>query len=260
MCQTLLVLALTLVVIKDLAYAWTTAEFVRIGGDLADRLRDGDGATIPHFPALMNPFDRWLIRLAGGNSPAEKLVRVAFTAPAVIVGASLIQFACGDSHHIFLTCALGVSIALCSIFVLVTAVLRRLALGVNDWKTSDVQVPPVGRFSRWAMRHEPGTNKLVYFLVVVYLSVLGFAALYVAFGAGDPTGFMQHGAPMPTGSTSPITWLYFSFTTLATVGYGDITPVSDAARIAVACQIALGPLLLSWLLAVFLSSKHTDDA
>jgi Ion channel len=259
MRQIFLVIALTLVVIKDLAYAWTTVEFIRIGGDLADRLRDGDGAAVPHFPALMNPFDRLLLRLAGGEALVQKLARTAFTAPAVIVGASLTQFACGASQHITLTRALGIAIALCSIFVLATAVLRRLALGVNDWKTSDVQVPAMGRFSRWAMRDEPGTNKLVYFLVIVYLSVLGFAALYVAFGVGDPTGFMQQGEPMPTESTSWITWLYFSFATLATVGYGDITPVSDAAKIAITCEIAVGPLLLSWLLAVFLSAKHTDD-
>jgi hypothetical protein len=39
------------------------------------------------------------------------------------------------------------------------------------------------------------------------------------------------------------------------VGYGDIHPHSSAATVAVSCQIASGPLLLSWLLATFLSAS-----
>jgi voltage-gated potassium channel len=38
--------------------------------------------------------------------------------------------------------------------------------------------------------------------------------------------------------------LYFSITTMATVGYGDITPATDLARIIAAVQVVLGILLL----------------
>jgi hypothetical protein len=236
------------VAVKVVAYAWSTAEFIRVGGQIADRLRHGDAAAARHIPMLLNPFDRLLIRLAGGDSIAEKLLRVGFTAPAVIVGACAVQFLCGASRYAQLTCALGVTIALCSTFVLATAVLRRLVLGSQEWKTSDVQVPSAGWLSSWSAVREQGANSSVYFLVVVYLSVIGFAALYLGIAAVDPSSFAYG-----EGEASRITWVYFSFATLATVGYGDVAPLSDAAKVAVSCEIASGPLLLSWLLATFLS-------
>jgi hypothetical protein len=251
----LLSVATTLIVVKDVAYLWSLANLPRLGGALADRVRAGTAEQIPHFPALGNPIDRQLERLSAGGSRAGALLRATFTAPAVIVVASVVQFGAGSSEHSIMTYALGIATALCSILVVVTAVLRRLAFGVNDWKTSDVQLPNLPSISRWAVIQENGTNKSVYFLVLVYLSVLGFSALYNALGATDPSGFAPAGE-----ASSWITWLYFSFATLATVGYGDIHPVSDAAKVAVTCQIASGPLLLSWLLAVFLSSKAPDES
>jgi hypothetical protein len=251
MPQVLLSAALAVVVAKNIAYLWSWVEMVRIGGPLADGLRDDAGAPAAHFPALLNPIDRLLANATSGGSVPERLVRVAFTAPAAIVGASVIQFAFGSDDHLYLTYALGASIATCAMFVLGTAVLRRLVLGDDDWKTSDVQVPKVKLVSRWAAAREPGANKSVYFLLMAYLSVLGFAALYLALGAGS--GFAGTGD-----GTTWVTWLYFSFATLATVGYGDVHPTSDVAKIAVSCQIASGPLLLSWLLAAFLSSESAD--
>ena len=38
--------------------------------------------------------------------------------------------------------------------------------------------------------------------------------------------------------------LYFSVITMATVGYGDVTPLSDVARLVVAGQVVVGILLL----------------
>jgi voltage-gated potassium channel len=38
--------------------------------------------------------------------------------------------------------------------------------------------------------------------------------------------------------------LYFSIVTVATVGYGDITPVTDIARFVAAIEVVMGVLLL----------------
>jgi voltage-gated potassium channel len=48
--------------------------------------------------------------------------------------------------------------------------------------------------------------------------------------------------------------LYFTITTLATVGFGDIAPVSQAARIAVTVQMVSGLVLLGLVIRAFLSA------
>lgn len=68
--------------------------------------------------------------------------------------------------------------------------------------------------------------------VAVYLLV--FSAAYVLMDRTDPSAF-----------STPITQvgaLYFSVTVLSTVGFGDITPISDVARLAVTVQM-LGDLV-----------------
>ena len=56
--------------------------------------------------------------------------------------------------------------------------------------------------------------------------------------------------------------IYFSFVTIATLGYGDIVPVSDAARglanlEAISGQMYLA-VLVAWLVSLFARSPHAD--
>jgi voltage-gated potassium channel len=55
---------------------------------------------------------------------------------------------------------------------------------------------------------------------------------------------------------------YFSFVTLTTLGYGDITPVSPAARMAVTLESIFGQLFVAVFIArlVGLASRHDPDA
>jgi voltage-gated potassium channel len=64
---------------------------------------------------------------------------------------------------------------------------------------------------------------------VLPLFIVMFAWLYVAISVGDPRTFSE---PL-TRSAS----LYFTITVLSTVGFGDITPLTDAARLLVAVQM-----------------------
>lgn len=80
------------------------------------------------------------------------------------------------------------------------------------------------------------------FLTFYSMTVVLFATLYRLIGRLDdiPT-FMIDGTPRdPTFVES----LYFSIVTLSTVGYGEIVPLTYAARIVVALQIVAGILLL----------------
>jgi hypothetical protein len=235
-------------ILKDFAYLWATCELVGSGARHAGEMRKGDWTLRVNAPAAMNPVDTFLSVAVPSGSRAGTTLLALWTTPSVITMGSLVLFTTGPDTGGNVQLVLGVAIALCSILALMMAVLRRLVLGSRDWETSDVQLPEF--FSEWAVSTEAGANNSVYFLVLVYLSIVGFAALYFSMEVIDGSGFAHFG------SASVITALYLSITTLATVGYGDIHAVSDLARVAVIVQISTGPLLLSWLLSALLASRE----
>jgi voltage-gated potassium channel len=73
----------------------------------------------------------------------------------------------------------------------------------------------------------------VVFLVLFFLVL--FAALAVILESQQPGTYSEH--------LNKVDGFYFAVTTLATVGYGDITPVSSTARVIVTIQM-LGNVLL----------------
>ncbi len=98
--------------------------------------------------------------------------------------------------------------------------------------------------------------------VVLYLNfALFFFTIYRFIIVLVPTAF--HGMP-PTGSEngSGGTLLYFSLTTLATLGYGDITPVHEMARNFANLEAVIGQLYPATLLArlVSLELEHRRRA
>jgi voltage-gated potassium channel len=72
-------------------------------------------------------------------------------------------------------------------------------------------------------------------VVVLPLLIVIFAAIYVQIAAARPTAFSE---PMNRTDT-----LYFTVTVLSTVGFGDITPTSTAARVVTMVQM-VGDLVL----------------
>jgi len=142
--------------------------------------------------------------------------------------------------------ALGIATGICAMFHLTFALLGRLIFGSKNYRLLDVQVPRIDLFEDWAIM-EPGNNLMVYFLVLVYMAVVGFAGLYIGINAAS------HSAFIGSEGRSAIDWLYFSVTTMATIGDSEIRPTSTWAQVAVIAQLSTGPLLLSWLIAVFAS-------
>lgn len=80
------------------------------------------------------------------------------------------------------------------------------------------------------------------FLTFYSVIVIVFAGIYrVLDKLGGASHFSIHGV------VRDITYaesLYFSIVTMATVGYGDITPITDIARLVAAVEVVLGVLLL----------------
>jgi hypothetical protein len=81
----------------------------------------------------------------------------------------------------------------------------------------------------------PGLRAIEALAGVIPLFLLLFAAAYVLLANGQPQAFTE-----PLTKTSA---LYFTVTVFATVGFGDIVPKSDAARVVTTVQM-LGDLVV----------------
>ena len=98
------------------------------------------------------------------------------------------------------------------------------------------------------------TGERVTGAVAVYLLVgLTFAYLYALLHQFIPAAFNLAVRPDLADIGQMESFTYFSFITLTTLGYGDITPVHPAARMCVAVQALFGQLYPATLLARLVS-------
>ena len=82
----------------------------------------------------------------------------------------------------------------------------------------------------------PAVRAIEALSAMVPLFLLLFAAAYYLMARASPASFSQH----LTRTDS----LYFTITIFSTVGFGDITAVSESARLVVICQMILDLLIL----------------
>ncbi len=91
------------------------------------------------------------------------------------------------------------------------------------------------------------TSEILFASVCVYLLIgLAWAALYVFIDLVYPHSFIDVGDNLAI--TAP-RFLFFSYITLTTVGYGTMTPVSDPARSLALLEAIIGQLYLAILVA-----------
>lgn len=109
-----------------------------------------------------------------------------------------------------------------------------------------------GRLTRrqWLGRSKSGT--LFRLSMAYFRAVYAFALAYLFLARVSSVAFsVKH--------LSLLDAIYFSVTTIATVGYGDIAPVSTAARILVISEVFIGLLfaiLVFSVIATFLRDEH----
>jgi voltage-gated potassium channel len=82
--------------------------------------------------------------------------------------------------------------------------------------------------------------------MVIPLFLVVFAATYTVMSEAQPASFSE--------AMERTDALYFTVTVFATVGFGDISPVSDAARIIVTVQMIADLLLLGLVLRALLNA------
>ncbi|HSO65966.1 MAG TPA: potassium channel family protein [Ornithinibacter sp.] len=93
----------------------------------------------------------------------------------------------------------------------------------------------------------PGVRAIEALAVTAPLFLVLFAVSYVLLSQGDPASFS---VPVLTKTDA----LYFTITTFATVGFGDIAPTSQAARRVVTGQMVLDLLVLGFGIRVFVGA------
>ncbi len=96
--------------------------------------------------------------------------------------------------------------------------------------------------------------------VITFRVVLGALAIYLLFGLAYSYlyAFVQYIQAQPffnqTPTPSSTIYLYFSYITMATVGYGDYTPATDLGRMLAVSQALLGQLYLVSVVAVIVGN------
>ena len=119
-----------------------------------------------------------------------------------------------------------------------------------------VAVAPVaiarGLLSDLREHHEVTVSTLAGVLAIYLLAGMFFSFLYGAIDAVDANALFAQQA-----SASPGDQLYFSFVTLCTVGYGDLTPGADLPRALAVVEMLAGQIYLVTVVALIVSNLGT---
>jgi hypothetical protein len=146
-----------------------------------------------------------------------------------------------------------VACAAVAVVVLATLIQALAGREGNDGSTYVVfllvLIAPVVVLNR-ILRHDViGTETILGAVCVYVLLGIAFAGIYAGMDDFDKgTFFAQHVHP-----AANVEFLYFSFITLTTVGFGDLTPGTDAARVIVTFEALLGQVFLVTLVARLVS-------
>jgi voltage-gated potassium channel len=111
-----------------------------------------------------------------------------------------------------------------------------------------VLIAPLVILSR-ILRHDIISMETILGALCVYVLLgIGFAGIYAGINDIERLGFFAQPGPK-----NNVDFLYFSFITLTTVGYGDLTPGTDAGRVIVTFEALIGQVFLVTLVARLVS-------
>jgi hypothetical protein len=110
----------------------------------------------------------------------------------------------------------------------------------------------------YVMRARVVTHDQIFAGVSMYLMLgFAFAAIYYLLNMLDPHSFVVASALSKVQESPDL--MYFSFVTLATLGYGDITPRTDLARSLAVLEALAGMLYIAVFMARLVSLRSAGD-
>jgi uncharacterized membrane protein len=120
-----------------------------------------------------------------------------------------------------------------------------------------VLIAPVVILNR-IIRHETvGLETILGAICVYVLIAIAFAGIYAGVNDTEPTGFFAQQV-----TPNNVDFLYFSFVTITTVGYGDLTAGTSSGRVLVTFEALIGQIFLVTLVArlVGMYGRHQTRA
>jgi len=106
--------------------------------------------------------------------------------------------------------------------------------------------------------HKLDRNRLYGALCVYLMLGVIWALAYASLNSVSPSAF--EGVGDVQGSPWSVQWLYYSFVTLTTLGYGDILPVSGTARVLAYSEAVLGVFYMAVLVAGLVGAHLSERA
>jgi hypothetical protein len=178
-----------------------------------------------------------------------------FRAPVFIIGQAMLLLCAPEHPSAWRDAALLTALiaTLCGVGLTTwNALLQRLVFGSFDPLKRDWNRHPTDVY---VIRKKPSGSELLsrkigFLIQLLALSVLGFAVMYLALELRAPGSFVVNHA-----GYRPLWTLYFSAVSAATVGFGDVSPKTDWARLLTTLQVVTGPVFLSLLFLAFTDSS-----
>lgn len=113
---------------------------------------------------------------------------------------------------------------------------------------------------RAVLRQKEITRETISMSISVYLLFgLTFGLLYILLYDLHPQSFSFGGSPAPSEQQVIPVLIYFSLTTISTIGFGDITPVTLQARYAAVAEGIAGQFYLAILVARLVGMQMTQS-
>jgi hypothetical protein len=137
---------------------------------------------------------------------------------------------------------------------------ERLARGAQTMSLLPLLALLAAGILRFVYRSRRLTIDGVFATVVVYMIVaIFFSRLYLLILGFNPLAF---DLPLPVAERTPhllqVDLLYYSLITQCSVGYGDVLPMSDAARMLAVIQAVVGQFYMAVVVAIFVGMYATQ--
>lgn len=147
--------------------------------------------------------------------PARTVIAVALVRSLGVVAATLLAYALLPVDRVSSpeAVAIGAGVAILVVLVVFGRQLSRVSRAEKPWMAAVEAV-----------------------CLVFGMFLVMFALVYVSLSLSDPSSFTER--------IDKVSGVYFATTVLTTVGFGDIAPVSGAARTLVTVQMVLGMALI----------------
>lgn len=108
---------------------------------------------------------------------------------------------------------------------------------------------------RHVLQHPEVSLDTIYGAVSVYLLIgIIFGAMYVFLEGLNPGSFIASSQVNPDGVFTFPELFYFSFTTIATLGYGDIVPIAPLVRSLAVIEAIVGAMYIAILIGVLIGA------